>query len=109
MNRIREHLSAWFVVALLATGLVAVWGVDHLGQADAVACNEAGMTPAGITLPRGAAWQPDPALVGWPRAERDTTAYEVAEARSLERLGVSASPRFIASRQAGGAAATATC
>lgn len=102
MNRIREHLSAWLVVGLLALGLIAVWGASGGGTSGTLACADGAASTAGVSLPRGTtAWAPDPALAGLPepamdRAEMAMTVDEVAEARSLARHGVATQPVFVA-------------
>lgn len=94
MNRIREHLSAWLVVGLLALGIVAVWGADRGAQT--LACTD-GTGAIGVSLPQGStAWAPDAALAGLPQAEPGMTGYEVAEARNLARHGAADQPRFVA-------------
>lgn len=112
MNRIREHLSAWLVVGLLALGLVAVWDAGGGSTSGTLACADGATSTAGVNLPRGTtAWAPDPALAGLPRsamdrAGMDMTVYEVAEARSLARHGVATQPAFVAHNSAPPASAT---
>lgn len=112
MNRIREHLSAWLVVGLLALGLVAVWGASGGGTSGTLACADGGASTAGVSLPRGTpAWTPDPVLAGLPqtameRAEMAMTVDEVAEARSLARHRAASQPAFVAHNAAMPAGAT---
>ena len=90
MTVLREHLSAWAVVVLLAA---AAWlafdlgGSEESAQAGAVmACTGRPTAPALVQLPRGDAWTPDARLAGLPGDEgSDVSADEVAEALSLER------------------------
>lgn len=109
MNILREHLSAWAIVAMLAGVLVTVW--DGLSPADhrdnaASACFDPADRTALVQLPRGTSWQPDAALAGLPQGGDVIAAYELAEARNLARYkGARMSPP----RVAGGVSPTAMC
>lgn len=87
MTTLREHASAWFLVALLSASLVAVWGrampMPDDGRAS-LACLDHAAADASVDLPRGATWSPDPALTGLP-VGAGTAAYDLAEERSLQR------------------------
>jgi len=89
MTRLREHLSAWAVVACLAAVMLGIWGLQvpqDQGQGEtALACNEPSVTAASVTLPRRSGWMPDAVLAGLPDEGQVQTPYELSEARSLER------------------------
>jgi len=89
MTRLREHLSAWAVVACLAAVMLGIWGLqapqDQGQSATALACNEPSVPAASVTLPRRSGWMPDAVLAGLPEEGQVQTAYELSEARNLER------------------------
>ena len=89
MNRLRDILSAWAVVALIAAGMLGVWGLqapqDQTRTDTALACSAPSVPAASVALPRRSGWVPDPVLTGLPDEGRAQTAYEVSEARSLQR------------------------
>ena len=109
MNILREHLSAWAVVAMLAGVLVAVWdGLSPAGHRydSASACFDPAQRTPLVQLPRGTSWQPDAALAGLPHGGDETAAYELAEARNLARYD---SAGILPPRVAGGVSPTAMC
>jgi hypothetical protein len=89
MNRLREFLSAWAVVALLAATILAVWGVDAMTPAPngtvIVACNTHGEAAVAVELPRRTGWAPDAVLAGLPDSGNGQTSYELSEERSVQR------------------------
>ena len=94
MLTLRDLGSAWAAVGLLALLLVVLWGPGAPGSpgVDGVAssCGPGEPTLAGVALPRGKTWQPDPALAGLPADEPRLASYELAEARGMERVGLAA-------------------
>lgn len=112
MNSLREYLSAWAVVALLAVTILAVWGLDSMSPrangAGTVACDTPGAAAVAVELPRRSGWAPDAVLAGLPEGSNRTTSYELSEERSLQRYHGDMPAMRMAS---GGTlpAATATC
>jgi hypothetical protein len=86
MTVLREHLSAWAVVALLAGAALLAWGpAGTRDSGQTLACNERAAAPHALRLPRADAWTPDAVLAGLPEATPAGDAYELSEARSMER------------------------
>lgn len=89
MSNLRDHLSAWFVVALLAAAAFTVLapgpgdGVDD--GAMTLACADHDHDAVAASLTRRAGWEPDARLVAMPETARTTPAYEIAEERNLAR------------------------
>ena len=111
MSNLRDHLSAWFVVALLAAATFTVLtpgptnGVDN--GAMTLACADHDRVAVAASLPRRAGWEPDARLVAMPETDRTTPAYEIAEERNLARYHGN-TPRVTLMVQAPGAAETPT-
>ena len=106
MTTFRDHMSAWLVVAVLATAGLGLWQRDTVADAmSVVACEGAGSAAqAGLVAPRALTWVPDPALVGLPAPADipDLAAWEVAEARSphyRESHGPAPLPRLAGMRE----------
>ena len=89
MTNLREHLSAWAVVALLAGAMLAAWGLgardDGSRQEAALACIDAAAPALAVEIPRRSGWAPDAVLAGLPEAGGGLAAYEISEQRNLER------------------------
>ena len=111
MSNLRDHLSAWFVVALLAATAFTVLspgpgdGVDN--GAMTLACADHDHAAVAASLPRRAGLEPDARLVAMSETDRITPAYEIAEERNLARYHGNA-PRVTLMGQASGAAETPT-
>jgi len=111
MTTIRDHMSAWLVVALLALAGLGLWQRDTSAEIQAaVACDGASAVAAtGLVTPRPLAWVPDQALAGFPDpgAVPGLAAWEVAEARSPDyRMseGDAPLPRLVDATERGAAA-----
>lgn len=99
MTVLREQLSAWAVVALLAGAALLAWGpAGTRDSGQTLACNERTAAPHALRLPRADAWTPDAVLAGLPETAPAGDAFELAEARSMERYrGNAPVVRFVAS------------
>ena len=114
MTTLREQLSAWIVVAVLA---VVAWSSWDLGPQEAtrtqdttLACEHPGDRGAVMVLPRRAGWAPDPVLAGLPEEGGATTGYEISEAHNLARYrGALPDAPLVASRSSSAARDAGTC